>query len=198
MWWAPGICDVNDTLGTSYFKERCEPAEGSCTVEGNPGLATWDNGYVDAFEKSGTNIDVTISGYGGSGFAYSDSPCFISRGTGYTSGGQTSQSGVRRFTVDKKLTMWLAADTEVNTGYVVQFNIRNPVQRQPSPVIQIEGKIGDGSYDLQGHQYLHAESPQGSTVPYQASPTGICNEKHARHAMTKDSTSVLCCTSSFV
>ena len=195
MWWAPGVCGKNDTLGTSYFKERCQPAQGVCTVRGNRGRVTWDNGYVDAFEKSGNNIDVSISGYGGSGFAYSDNPCFISRGTGYTSGGQTSQSGVRRFTVDKKLTMWLAADTDVNTGYVVQFNMRNPVQRQPSPIVQIEGKIGDDSHDLQGHQYLHAESPQGSTVAYQASPTGICNEQHAKHPMAKDSTSVLCCTS---
>jgi hypothetical protein len=186
---ASGICGVNDKLGTAFFKETCEPANGVCSKEGNAGLATWDNGYVDTFSGSGI---LSISGYGGSGFATSSSGCSISRGTGYTSGGKLSNN--QDFTVDKKLKMWLATDTEENKGYVLQFSIRNPIQKQSSPQISIEGKIGDESHALQGYQYLHANSPNGATTAY-APGSSTCGIKQARHVMTPDSTTLLCCTS---
>jgi hypothetical protein len=162
MWWAPGICGANDKLGTAYFKETCEPVGGVCSAEGNQGLATWDNGYVDSFDSVADGI--SINGYGGAGFAYSTSNCRISRGTGYTSGGYTSETN-KKFTIDKKLTMWLAADTEANKGYVVQFKIRNPIQRQASKyliiLLRIHMKIRVNIYIyiyIYIHMYMHTYS----------------------------------------
>ena len=58
MWWSPGICNVNDKLGTHFFTDDCEPRNGECTKPGSVGLAIWENGFVDSSSVSSMlNID---------------------------------------------------------------------------------------------------------------------------------------------
>ena len=170
---------MNDELGTQFFMDQQD--------QGNVGLALWENGYVDSSE-----VD-SITGHGDpkNKFSRAAAPC--SQGAGYTSG-QTGQ-----FTINKRLTMWLAKDTAANVGYVIQFHIQNPLKMQTSPAISIEARMGDAS-TLQGRHYLWDSSQAkgsttvrpGQSLDFLPSP---CTEQEAMVRMDKDTASVLCCTS---
>eukprot|EP00961_Rhodomonas_salina_P050639 680035-Rhodomonas_salina.1 len=199
IWWAPGFCTDNSTLGTEYFKEQCEPVDGSCTVSGTAGQAMWENGIVDLVDTGSVSADVTYDGAGGTGFeaTYAAGVCtsFVSRGSGYTSG---FESNGENWQVNKRLTMWVAKDTEAGDSYVVQFETTNPIKAQRSPDVMIEGKIGDDS-TLQGAQFIQDTTFTVSTTNDFTSDSGrsdtVCGEDKKLISMDKDSTTILCCTS---
>ena len=195
MWWSPGICHVNDTLGTHFFMDSCEPDTDpgmSQCRPGNEGFALWENGYVAT--TPGT-VPEPITGHGGDASnAYSLATGQCSQGTGYTSG----KPGV--FSISKRLTMWLARNTAANQRLVFQFQLQNPLKRQLSPEIYAEGRLGDNSA-LQGQQYFwDTNRPKGDTTKREGnviSALAGCPETHkeATVAMDKDATTLLCCTS---
>jgi hypothetical protein len=131
-----------------------------------------------------------VLGYGGDGFK-TTSGCSI--GDGYTSGGQ---AGGGTFTIDRRLTMWIAQSTVANKNVVVQFTVRNPIKKQASPTIYIEGQIGGDK--ISSNQWIQDSILEaGATSEATTTNTGgsFCSHRRYGVAMDKDSTSVLCCAS---
>ena len=193
MWWSPGICHVNDTLGTHFVMDSCEPSNGVCTRPGNEGFALWENGFVATTTGSPESVP-PITGHGGDASnVYSPTLTQCSQGTGYTSG----KPGV--FSISKRLTMWLARNTAADQRMVLQFQLRNPLKRQLSPEIYAEGRLGDNSA-LQGQQYFwDTNRAKGDITKREGDGISAlaagCPEKEATVAMDKDATTLLCCTS---
>jgi len=153
-WWAPGLCGES-RMSSNDWCEACEPANGQCTVGCSPGFGYWEDGYIDCLlhDRDSSLVGTTLSvaadhQYGGKNFSAQinikdgrECVNVTNHGYGYSSGGQLKQNlGV--FSVNRRLTLWLAKKLHSNASHVFQFQITNPVKQQRSPEVVIESKIG--------------------------------------------------------
>ena len=213
QWWAPGLCGES-RVSSNDWCEACEPVNGNCTVECSPGYGYWEDGYIDCLHvlpsERGWSISLDDDGYnhqyGGADFAASyngTNQCMdiSDPGQDYTSGGKialtdpTGQDvGQGLFTVNRRLTLWLARTLDSNTSHVFQFQITNPMRQQRSPEIFIEGKIQDS---ISTHQYVQDSTLAKSSTAQAGGKAGKCGSCVNDYSvpMDKDNTTVLCCTS---
>ena len=104
----------------------------------------------------------------------------------------------------RRLTAYFAKVTNPGEEYVFQFQVTNPVGKTISPSIYLEGKMQDKNQDQNTFQFFDdappsrtstATSPHCTAYSCNTAQSDTCLETGGcKHAMNKDSSTVLCCS----